>query len=67
MRLKIGLKLSNFTLYKVKVSFLANEENKKYIFHNNYFDKVEIKFLPKDCGVPNQKSVEVTKLKILHR
>ena len=25
------------------------------------------KFLPKDCGVPHQKSVEVTKLKILQK
>ena len=65
MRLQIGLELFNFTPYIVIVSFLTNEENKKYIFHNNQFNKLEILFFskrswsssPKVCGSDKIKNI----------
>ena len=42
LRPQIGLELFNLTLYIVILSILIDEENKKYIFDNNYVKKLEI-------------------------
>ena len=61
MRLQIGLELITLTLYIVIISFLTNKENENtLLIIINLINCIYI-FLPKDRGVPHQKSVEVTK------
>ena len=67
MRPQIGLELFDLTLYIVILSILIDEENKNIFLIIIMSINWKYKFSPKDRGVPHQKSVEVAKLKILHK